>query len=109
LLWRQSISELREASLFLPPHPAPPKPLILGQHVLLASSSARTYFGHLKSIIRLEKSYLVISVSPAPSAYGKYPPLPCHIYLPILFLILPKLRLLQHTYLASLLSNAIYE
>src|SRR5205807_3877836 len=61
-----------EASWFIPPHPAPPKPLILGQCVLLASSSARMYFGHLKSIVRLEKSYLVISMSPAPSAYGKY-------------------------------------
>jgi len=64
-------------------------PLVLGQHVLLVSPASRTYFGHLKSIIRLEDSYLVVSVSPESSAYGPFIPESCHIHLPSSFISLP--------------------
>ena len=67
-------------------------PLVLGQHVLLVSPASRMYFGHLRSIIKIEKSSLVISVSPEPSAYGPFLPDTCHVHLPLLFVSLPWMR-----------------
>ena len=86
VLVRQPLTDLPHAAWFIPLHPVPSQPLALGQRILLASPTSRTYFGQIKSIARLEKSYLVISVSPESSAYGPFIPLPCHIYLPTSFL-----------------------
>ena len=82
------------STIIIPLHPVPSQPLVLGQWILLACSTSRTYFGQIKSIVRLEKSYLVISVSPKSSAYGPFIPLPCQVYLPTSFLVLPPLRCL---------------
>ncbi|KIK12407.1 hypothetical protein PISMIDRAFT_18763 [Pisolithus microcarpus 441] len=50
-------------------------PITLGQQVLLVSlTSRRTFFGCLRSVIRLEKSYVVVSVSPVEEAYGSFVP-----------------------------------
>ena len=80
----------------LPEHissqPAPSVPLVLGQHVLLVSPASRTYFGHLRSIVKIEKSSLVISVAPEPSAYGPFLPDTCHVHLPLSFVSLPWMR-----------------
>ena len=73
------------------------------------SFSVRTYFGQIKSIVRLEKSYLVISVLPESSAYGPFIPLPCQVYLPTSSLVLPPLCRLQYSMFASHLSDAILE
>ena len=70
LLVGQPHTDLPHAAWFIPLHPVPSQPLALGQRILLASPTSRTYFGQIKSIVRLEKSYLVISVSPESSAYG---------------------------------------
>jgi len=69
--------------------PAPSVPLILGQRVLLISPASRTYFGHLRSIVKIEKSSLVIAVTPEPSAYGPFLPDTCHVHLPLSFVSLP--------------------
>ncbi|KIM67350.1 hypothetical protein SCLCIDRAFT_21199 [Scleroderma citrinum Foug A] len=61
------------------------------------------------SIVRLERSYLVVNVSPEPTAYGPCLPCPCQVFLPILFMMLPRWRQIQHTYLAPLLADDIYE
>jgi len=79
-------------------------PLILGQCVLLISPASRTYFGHLKSIVRLEDSYLVVSVSPESSAYGPFIPESCHIHLPPSFISLPWTRWIHYSRFTSLLS-----
>ena len=109
LLVGQPLTDLQHAAWFIPLHPVPSQPLILGQRILLASSTSRTYFGQIKSIVRLEKSYLVISVSPESSAYGPFIPLPCQVYLPTSFLVLPPLRRLQYSMFASHLPDAILE
>jgi len=70
LLLGQPLPELLCTAWHISSRPAPSVPLILGQRILLVSPASRTYFGRLKSIIRLEDSYLVISVSPESSAYG---------------------------------------
>ena len=102
LLVGQPLTDLPHAAWFIPLHPVPSQPLALGQRILLASSTSRTYFGQIKSIVRLEKSYLVISVSPESSAYGPFIPLPCHVYLPTSFLVLPPLRHLQYSMFVKL-------
>ena len=109
LLVGQPLTDLPHAAWFIPLHPVPSQPLVLGQRILLASSTSRTYFGQIKSIVRLEKSYLVISVSPEFSAYGAFIPLPCQVYLPTSFLVLLPLRRLQYLMFASHLSDAILE
>ena len=55
LLVGQPLTDLLHAAWFIPLHPVPSQPLILGQRILLASSTSRTYFGQIKSIVRLEK------------------------------------------------------
>ena len=108
VLLGQPLSVLSQAAWFIQAvHPAPSMPLILGQRIILISPTARTYFGRLKSIVRLEKSYLTISVSPESSAYGPFLPNPCHIYFPTSFIALPQMRHLQYTMFASHLSDAI--
>ena len=109
LIVGQPLTDLPHATWFIPLHPIPPQPLALGQRILLASPTSRTYFGQIKSIVRLEKSYLDISVSPESSAYGPFIPLPCQVYLPTSFLILPPLRRLQYSMFASHLPDAILE
>jgi len=89
LLLGQPLPELLCTAWHISSQPAPSVPLVLGQHVLLVSPVSHTYFGHLKSIVRLEDSYLVISVSPESSAYGPFIPESCHIHLPLSFILLP--------------------
>ena len=110
LLLGQPLSALSQAAWFIQAvHPAPSQPLILGQRIILISPTARTYFGRLKSIVSLEKSYLTISVSPESSAYGPFLPDSCHIYFPASFIVLPQMRRLQYTIFASHLSDAIHD
>ena len=109
LLVGQPLTDFLHAAWFIPLHPIPSQPLVLGQRILLASPTSRTYFGQIKSIVRLEKSYLVIYVSPKSSAYGPFIPLPCQVYLPTSFLVLPPLHRLQYSMFASHLSDAILE
>ena len=84
-----SLSSCALPGTYVSSPPAPSVPLVLGQHVLLVSPASHTYFGHLKSIVRLEDSYLVVSVSPQSSAYGPFIPESCHIHLPPSFILLP--------------------
>ena len=63
LLEGQPPSQLPDTSWYIPSPPAPPIPFVLGQRVLLLSLSSRIFFGHLRSIVRLERSYLVITIS----------------------------------------------
>ena len=109
LLEGQPLSQLPDTSWYIPSHPAPPIPFVLGQCVLLLSLLSHIFFGRLRSIVRLERSYLVITVSPEPTAYGPCLPHPCQVFLPILFMMLPRWRQIQHTYLAPLLVDDIYE
>ena len=89
LLLGQPLPEFLCTAWHISSRPAPSVPLILSQHVLLVSPVSCTYFGHLKSIIRLGNSYLVVSVSPESSAYGPFIPESCHIHLPSSFVSLP--------------------
>ena len=75
LLEGQPLSQLPDTSWYIPSLPAPPIPFVLSQHVLLLSLLSRIFFGHLRSIVRLERSYLVVTVSPEPTAYGPCLPL----------------------------------
>ena len=109
LLLGQPLSILSQAAWLIPIHPTPSGPLTLGQRIILISPTARTYFGCLKSIVRLEKSYITISVSPESSAYGPFLPEPCHIYLPTSFIVLPQVRRLQYKIFASHLPDAIHD
>ena len=77
--------------------PAPSVPLVLGQRVLLISPASRTYFGHLRSIVKPEKSSLVVSVSPEPWAYDPFLPDTCHVHLLLLFISLPWMRQIQYS------------
>ena len=54
LLLGQPLPEFLCTSWHISSQPAPSVPLILGQHILLISPASHTYFGCLKSIIRLE-------------------------------------------------------
>ena len=92
LLLGQPLSELSGTSWYIPSHPAPSVPFVLGQRVLLVNPQLPPFFGCFKSIVRLERSYLVVSVSPEHSAYGPYVPLPCKVYLPTSFITLPRMR-----------------
>ena len=69
LLLGQPLPEFPCTAWHISSQPAPSVPLVLGQRVLLISPASRMYFGHLRSIVKIEKSSLVISVSPEPSAY----------------------------------------
>jgi len=89
LLLGQPLPELLCTVWYISSQPAPSVPLVLDQHVLLISPASCTYFGRLKSIIRLENSYLVVSVSPESFAYGPFIPESCHIHLPLSFISLP--------------------
>ena len=109
LLKGQPLSQLPETSWYFPSLPAPPIPFVLGQHVLLLSLPSCIFFGCLRSIIRLERSYLVVTVSPEPTAYGPCLLHPCQVFLPISFMMLPRLWRIQHTYLTHLLVDEIYE
>ena len=109
LLLGQPHSVLSQAAWLIPIHPNPSEPLTLGQRIILISPTGRTYFGRLKSIVRLEKSYTTISVTPESSAYGPFLPEPCHIYLPTSFIVLPQIRRLQYTIFASHLSDVIHD
>ena len=109
LLEGQPLSQLPDTSWYIPSLPAPPVPFVLGQHVLLLNLPSRIFFGHLRSIVRLERSYLVVTVSPEPTAYGPCLSHPCQVFLPISFMTLPRLRQIQHTYLAHLLADDIHE
>ena len=76
LLEGQPLSQLPDTSWYIPTLPAPPIPFVLGQRVLLLSLPSRIFFGCLRSIVRLERSYLVVTVSPEPTAYGPCLPRP---------------------------------
>ena len=80
-------------------HPPPQSPV---SHILWSS---QVYC----QVVRLERSYLVVTVSPEPTAYGPCLPCPCQVFLPISFMTLPRLQQIQHTYLAPLLADDIYE
>ena len=90
LLEGQPLSQLPDTSWYIPSLPAPPIPVVLGQRVLLLSLPSCIFFGCLRSIIRLERSYLVVIVSPEPTAYGPCLLCPCQVFLPILFMMLPR-------------------
>jgi len=105
LLLGQPLHELLCTAWHISSQPAPSVPLILGQCILLVSPASRTYFGRLKSIVRLEDSYLVISVSPESSAYGPFIPESCHIHLPPSFILLPWTRQIRYSRFTSLLSR----
>ena len=92
LLLGQPLPEFLCTAWHISSQSAPSVPLVLGQHILLVCPASRTYFGHLKSIVRLEDSYLVVSVSPESSAYGPFIPESCHIHLPLSFISLPWTR-----------------
>ena len=91
LLEGQPLSQLPDTSWYIPSLPAPPIPFVLSQHILLLSLPSRIFFGRLRSIVRLERSYLVVTVSPESTAYGLCLPCPCQVFLPISFMTLPRL------------------
>jgi len=97
LLLGQPLPEFPCTAWHVSSQPAPSVPLVLGQHVLLVSPASRTYFGRLRSIVKIEKSSLVISVSPEPSAYGPFLPDTCHVHLPLLFVSLPWMHQIQYS------------
>jgi len=101
LLLGQPLPELLCTAWHISSKPAPSVPLVLGQHVLLVSPASRTYFGHLKSIVRVEDSYLVISVSPESSAYSPFIPESCHIHLPLSFISLPWTHQIRYSCFTS--------
>jgi len=109
LLLGQPLPELLCTVWYISSQPAPSVPLVLGQRILLISPASRTYFGRLKSIVRLENSYLVISVSPESSAYGPFIPESCHIHLPLSFISLPWTRRIRYLRFSSLLSRNKHE
>ena len=109
LLEGQPLSLLPDTSWYIPSLPAPPIPFVLGQCVLLLSLLSHVFFGRLRSIVRLERSYLVVIVSPEPAAYGPCLPRPCQVFLPISFMMLPRWQRIQHMYLTPLLVDDIYE
>ena len=106
LLLGQPLPELLCTAWHIFSKPAPSVPLVLSQHVLLISPLSHTYFGCLKSIVRLENSYLIISVSPESSAYCSFIPESCHIHLPLSFISLPWTCQVHYSCLTSLLSRS---
>jgi len=105
LLLGQPLPEFLCTAWHMSSQPAPSVPLVLGQRILLISPASRTYFGRLKSIIRLEDSYLVVYVSPESSAYGPFIPESCHIHLPPSFILLPWTHRIRYSRFTSLLSH----
>ena len=97
LLLGQPLPEFLYTAWHISSQPAPSVPLVLSQRVLLVSPVSRTYFGHLRSIVKIEKSSLVVSVSPEPSAYGPFLPNTCHVHLPLSFISLPWMRRIQYS------------
>jgi len=55
LLLGQPLPEFPCTAWHISSQPAPSVPLILGQHVLLISPASRMYFGHLRSIVKIER------------------------------------------------------
>ncbi|KAI6140978.1 hypothetical protein BKA82DRAFT_4362491 [Pisolithus tinctorius] len=99
-----------EASWYIPSSSAPSQPIQVGQRVLLVSmTSRRTFFGRLRSVIRLERSSVVVSVPPVQEAYGSFLPAPCNVFIPVSSIILPKLRQLQYNLLFSTLPDCIHD
>ena len=90
LLEGQPLSQLQDTSWYIPSFPAPPIPFVLSQCVLLLSLPSHIFFGCLRSIVRLERSYLVVTVSSEPTAYGPCLPCPCQVFLPSSFMMLPS-------------------
>ena len=109
LLEGQPLSQLPDTSWYIPSLPAPPIPFVLSQRILLLSLLSHIFFGCLRSIVRLERSYLVVTVSHEPTAYGPCLPHPCQVFLPISFMMLPRWQRIQHTYLTPLLADDIYK
>jgi len=109
LLFGQPLPELLCTVWYISSQPAPSVPLVLGQHVLLVSPASCTYFGHLKSIVRLENSYLDVSVSPESSEYDPFIPESCHIHLPLSFILLPWTCQICYSHFTSLLSRNKHE
>jgi len=101
LLLGQPLPEFLCTAWHISSQPAPSVPLILGQHVLLISPASRTYFGCLRSIVKIEKSSLVIYVSPGPSAYGPFLPDTCHVHLPLSFILLSWMRQIQYSHIVQ--------
>jgi len=97
LLLEQPLPEFSCTAWHISSQPAPSVPLVLSQCVLLVSPASRMYFGHLRSIVKIEKSSLVVSVSPEPSAYGPFLPDTCHVHLPLSFISLPWMRQIQYS------------
>jgi len=97
LLLGQPLPEFLCTAWHISSQSAPSVPLVLGQCILLVSPASRTYFGHLRSIVKIEKSSLVVSVSPEPSAYGPFLPDTCHVPLPLLFISLPWMHQIQYS------------
>ena len=98
LLLEQPLPELLCTAWHISSQLAPSVPLVLGQCVLLVSpAESRTYLGHLRSIVKLEKSSLVVSVSPEPSAYGPFLLDPCHVHLPLSFVLLSWMHQIHHS------------
>ena len=62
----------------------------LGSHAILR-------WIHYVGSVKLEKSSLVISVSPKPSAYGLFLPDTCHVHLPLSFVSLPQMCWIQYS------------
>ena len=109
LLESQHLFQLPDTSWYILSLPAPPIPVVLGQHILLHSLPSPIFFGCLRSIVRLERSFLVVTVSPKPIAYGPCLLCPCQVFLPISFMMLPRVQWIQHTYLAHLLADDIHK
>ena len=109
LLKGQPLSQLPDTAWYILSLPAPPIPFVLDQHVLLLSLPSHIFFGHLRSVVRLERSYLFVTVSSEPSAYGPCLPHPCQVFLPILFIMLPRLQQIQHMYFTHLLVDDVQE
>ena len=65
LLLGQPLPEFPCTAWHISSQPAPSVPLVLGQCVLLVSPASRMYFGHLMSIVKIEKSSLC-PLSPQP-------------------------------------------
>ena len=72
LLLGQLLPEFPCTAWHISSQPAPSVPLVLSQCILLVSPASRTYFGCLRSIAKLEKSSLVISVFPEPCQVWVY-------------------------------------
>ena len=106
LLKCQPLSRLPDTAWYIPSLPASSVPFVLGQCILLSLLSC-LFFGHLRSIGRLERSYLVVTVSPEPTDYGPCLLCPSQVFLPILFIMLPRLQWIQHIYLAPFLGALI--